>query len=192
MSVLIIACGALAREVAAVADQLPDFTLRCIPATLHNHPDLIVPAVTGILDQTSGQFDRTILALGDCGTGGGLDRLCTARGLQRLSGAHCYAFFAGPPAFDAMMDEELGTFFLTDFLARQFGAMVMQPLGLDRKPELRDLYFGNYKRLVFLSQTQDADLLTRAKAAAAMLDLTFEHRPTGLTPFARDLARLAA
>lgn len=192
MSVLIIACGALAREVRAVADQLPQFTLRCIPATLHNHPDRIVPAITDILDQTSGQFDRTVLALGDCGTGGGLDRLCAERGLRRLPGAHCYAFFAGLPTFDALMEEELGTFFLTDFLARQFDSMVMGPLGLDRKPELRDLYFGHYTRLVFLSQTQDADLLARAKVAADTLGLTFEHRPTGLRPFARDLARLAA
>lgn len=192
MSVLIIACGALAREMGAVADQLPSFTLRCIPATLHNYPDRIVPAITEILDQTSGQFDRTVLALGDCGTGGALDRLCQTRGLKRLPGAHCYAFFAGVSEFDTMMDEELGTFFLTDFLARQFDAMVMRPLGLNRKPELRDMYFGNYKRLVFLSQTDDADLLDRAKAAALALDLTFEHRPTGLSPFARDLARLAA
>lgn len=192
MSVLIIACGALAREMGAVADQLPSFTLRCIPATLHNYPDRIVPAITEILDQTSGQFDRTVLALGDCGTGGALDRLCQTRGLKRLPGAHCYAFFAGVSEFDTMMDEELGTFFLTDFLARQFDTMVMRPLGLDRKPELRDMYFGNYKRLVFLSQTDDADLLDRAKAAALALDLTFEHRPTGLSPFARDLARLAA
>lgn len=192
MNVLIVACGALAREVAAVAEQLPRFTLRCIPATLHNHPERIVPAITDILDATEGEYDRTILALGDCGTGGGLDRLCAERDVQRLPGAHCYAFFAGLPTFDAMMDEELGTFFLTDFLARQFDAMVMRPLGLDRKPELRDMYFGNYKRLVFLSQTDDADLLDRAKAAADTLGLTFEHRPTGLSPFARDLARLAA
>lgn len=192
MNVLIVACGALAREVAAVAEQLPRFTLRCIPATLHNHPERIVPAITDILDATEGEYDRTILALGDCGTGGGLDRLCAERDVQRLPGAHCYAFFAGLPTFDVMMDEELGTFFLTDFLARQFDAMVMRPLGLDRKPELRDMYFGNYKRLVFLSQTDDADLLDRAKSAADTLGLTFEHRPTGLSPFARDLARLAA
>jgi hypothetical protein len=192
VSVLIIACGALAREVKAVADQLPSFELRCIPATLHNQPERIVPAITTILDETDGQFERTVLALGDCGTGGALDRFCDTRGLQRLPGAHCYAFFAGLPEFDAMMDEELGTFFLTDFLARQFDAMVVRPLGLDRKPELRDMYFGNYKRLVFLSQTDDADLLDRAKTAAETLQLTFEHRPTGLSPFARDLARLAA
>jgi hypothetical protein len=192
VSVLIIACGALAREVRAVADQLPSFTLRCFPATLHNTPERVVPAVTTILDETVGQYDRTILALGDCGTGGALDRLCTARDVQRLPGAHCYAFFAGVTDFDDMMSEEMGTFFLTDFLARQFDSMVMRPLGLDRKPELRDMYFGNYKRLVFLSQTEDADLLARAQAAAVALDLTFEHRPTGLTSFARDLARLAA
>ncbi len=192
MSVLIIACGAIAREVRAVADQLPAFDLRCIPASLHNRPDQIVPAIEAILDETADDYDKTVLALGDCGTGGGLDRLCEVRGLERLPGAHCYAFFAGIPAFDAMMDEELGTFFLTDFLARQFETMVIRPLGLDRKPELRDLYFGHYKRLVFLSQTDDSALLEKAKAAADQLGLTFEHRPTGLTPFARDLSRLAA
>jgi len=192
VSVLIIACGAIAREVRAVAEQLPAFTLRCIPATLHNTPDRIVPAITAILDETAGQYDRTVLGLGDCGTGGALDRLCETRHIQRLPGAHCYAFFAGVTEFDAIMNEELGTFFLTDFLARQFDAMVIKPLGLDRKPELRDMYFGHYKRLVFLSQTDDADLLACAKAAAAALTLTFEHRPTGLSPFARDLSRLAA
>lgn len=192
MKTLIIACGALAREVSAVSDQLPAFDLRCVPATLHNRPQQIVPAIESILDETQGLYDRTALAFGDCGTGGGLDRLCAGRGLERLPGAHCYAFFAGVPEFDAMMEEELGTFFLTDFLARQFDAMVIRPLGLDRKPELRDMYFGHYKRLVFLSQTDDATLLAKARAAAATLDLTFEHRPTGLTPFARDLARLAA
>ena len=191
MSVLIIACGALVREVGTVADQLPAFDLRCVPATLHNRPEQIVPAVKALLDETADQYDRTVLAFGDCGTGGALDRLCEVRGLHRLPGAHCYAFFAGPPVFDTMMDEELGTFFLTDFLARQFDSMVMRLLGLDRKPELRDLYFGHYKRLVFISQTPDPELLAKAKAAARTLGLRFEHRPTGLIPFARDLARLA-
>lgn len=192
MSTLIIACGAIAREVRALSDQLPAFELRCVPATLHNQPQQIVPAIETILDETEGQFDRTVLAFGDCGTGGGLDRLCQQRGLERLPGAHCYAFFAGLGAFDEMMEEELGSFFLTDFLARQFETMVIQPLGLDRKPELRDLYFGNYKRLVFLSQIEDENLLEKAQGAAETLGLTFEHRPTGLTPFARDLTRLAA
>ncbi|MGB6228796.1 MAG: DUF1638 domain-containing protein [Litorimonas sp.] len=173
-------------------DDKAEWVLRCVPATLHNAPDKIVPAIDAILDETAEQYDRILLAFGDCGTGGRLDRLCERRGVERLPGAHCYAFFAGLPAFDAMMEEELGTFFLTDFLARQFDAMVMRPLGLDRKPELRDLYFGNYTRLVFLSQTADPDLLGRAKTAAATLGLAFEHRPTGLSPFARELSRLAA
>ncbi|MEM7730998.1 MAG: DUF1638 domain-containing protein, partial [Pseudomonadota bacterium] len=111
---LIIACGALAREVRAVSGQLPAFDLRCVPATLHNRPQEIVPAIETILDETSGRYDRTVLAFGDCGTGGGLDRLCEARRVDRLPGAHCYAFFAGLPDFDAMMEEELGTFFLTN------------------------------------------------------------------------------
>ena len=191
MKTLIIACGAIAREVRALSDQLPAFELRCVPATLHNHPDQIVPAIDSVLNETRGRYGRTVLAFGDCGTGGGLDRFCQDRNLERLPGAHCYAFLAGLDAFDEMMDEELGSFFLTDFLARQFDSMVIQPLGLDRKPELRDLYFGHYKRLVFLSQTDDEDLLKKARAAADALGLTFEHRPTGLTPFARELARLA-
>ncbi|WP_298918717.1 DUF1638 domain-containing protein [uncultured Algimonas sp.] len=188
---LIIACGALAREVRALSDQLPAFDLRCVPATLHNRPQRIVPALERILDETGSAYERTVIAFGDCGTGGALDRLCAARGLERLPGAHCYAFFAGLSEFDAMMEEELGTFFLTDFLARQFETMVIRPLGLDRKPELRDLYFGHYKRLVFLSQTDDDDLLANANVAAARLGLAFEHRPTGLMAFARDLERLS-
>lgn len=190
--ILVIACGAVAREVRALSDQLLAFDLRCVPATLHNRPQEIVPAIEAILDETDGAYIRTALAFGDCGTGGALDHLCEARGLERLPGAHCYAFFAGPEEFDAMMEEELGSFFLTDFLARQFETMVIQPLGLDRKPELRDLYFGHYKRVVFLSQTEDEALLEKAKAAAQTLGLSFEHRPTGLTPFARSLTRLAA
>lgn len=192
MKTLIIACGALAREVRAIADQLPSFELQCIPATLHNRPEKIVPAIEAVLADTDGQYERTVLAFGDCGTGGALDRLCMARGFERLSGAHCYAFFAGLTEFDAMMEEELGTFFLTDFLARQFETMVMTPLGLDRKPELRDMYFGHYSRLVFLSQTEDADLLQKARRAADQLGLTFEHRPTGLARFGAQLKRLAA
>lgn len=192
MKTLIIACGAIAREVRALSDQLPAFYLQCVPATLHNEPQKIAPAIERVLDETPGQYGRTVLAFGDCGTGGGLDRLCKERGLERLPGAHCYAFFAGLSEFDAMMEEELGTFFLTDFLARQFESMVIQPLGLDRKPELRDMYFGHYKRLVFLSQTEDEDLLKKAQDSAKALGLTFEHRSTGLTPFARELTRLAA
>ncbi|GLQ19925.1 DUF1638 domain-containing protein [Algimonas porphyrae] len=192
MKTLILACGALAREIPALSDQLPAYDLRCVPAILHNRPDRIVPAIEALLDATAGQYARTVIAFGDCGTGGGLDRLCSERGLERLPGAHCYAFFAGRPEFDAMMEEELGTFFLTDFLARQFEAMVIRPLGLDRKPELRDLYFNHYTRLVYLSQSADPDLLQKAKLAADRLGLAFEHRPTGLSPFARDLARLTA
>lgn len=192
LKTLIIACGALAREVKAVTDQLPAFDLRCIPATLHNRPDQIVPAIDTLLTSVKGQYDRIVIGFGDCGTGGALDRFCETRGLERLPGAHCYAFFAGLSEFDGMMDEELGSFFLTDFLARQFETMVIKPLGLDRKPELRDLYFGHYKRVVFLSQTDNSELLAKAKAAAQQLNLTFEHRPTGLMPFATELKRIVA
>lgn len=192
MSVLIIACGALVREIEAVSSQLPDYTLRCVPATYHNRPEKIVPAIEAILDETDGAYEKTVLAFADCGTGGAIDRLCETRGLERLSGAHCYAFFTGVEAFDAHMSEDLGTFFLTDFLARQFDSLVIKPLGLDRFPELRDNYFGHYSRLVFLSQIEDPALLEKAEDAAKRLNLKFEHKPTGLSPFARDLARIAA
>ena len=192
MSLLIIACGALVREIAAVADQLPDYDLRCVPATLHNRPEKIVPAIEQILDETTGRYDQTVLAFGDCGTGGALDQLCTRRRLTRLPGAHCYAFFAGPPDFDALMKAEPGTFFLTDFLARQFETLVIKPLGLDRYPALRDDYFGHYSHVVYLSQGSDEALIMKAKTAAQRLGLTFEHRPTGLKPFGSALSKLAA
>ena len=180
--VLVIACGALAREVQAVltANRLDHITLTCLPATLHNRPERIPDAVRAAIRENRARYERIAVAYADCGTGGMLDRVCEEEGVARVAGPHCYAFFSGTEKFLAAGDADMQTFFLTDFLARQFDAFVIEPLGLDRHPELRDAYFGNYRRLVYLAQTNDAELDGRARRAAERLGLAYEKRMTGL------------
>ena len=174
---LVIACGALATDLRAVLGN-DAVEVRYLPANLHNRPERIAPAVEELL---AANGDRPVfVAYADCGTGGGLDRVLAAHpGVERLAGAHCYEVFAGAPRFAALHDEEPGTFFLTDFLARHFQALVWQGLGLDRHPELRDLYFGNYRRVVLLSQTTASSVVAAGRAAAEQLGLAFEHRHVG-------------
>lgn len=184
---LVIACGALAGELRAVlaAGGLGDgVDVRYLPANLHNHPGGIVPAIEEALAEAGAEGpdgDRTVLlGYADCGTGGRLDALVAALPhVARLPGAHCYELFAGAELFSALHEREPGTFFLTDFLARHFDALVWQGLGLERHPELRDTYFGNYRRLVLLSQSNDGAVVERAVAAAERLGLEFEHRHVG-------------
>ncbi len=180
-SVLILACGALAREIlASIAPaRLPHIRLQCLPATLHNRPERIAPAVRTLLAEYRGQYDKIFVAYADCGTGGELDRVLAAEGAGRLPGAHCYAFFTGVERFAAIEEADMRSFFLTDFLARQFDTLVWEGLGLDRHPELRDMYFGNYERVVYLAQTEDAELTAAAEAAAKRLGLAFERRLVG-------------
>jgi len=179
--VLVLACGALARELQAVLDQagLEHVSLHCLPAQLHNTPDKITGAVADAVARFRDQYDRIYIGYADCGTGGLLDRYLEEEGLERLPGAHCYQFFSGEADFAAREDENMTAFFLTDFLARQFEAMVVKPLGLDRHPELRDMYFTHYKTLVYLAQTDDAALTEKAQDAARFLGLAFERRLTG-------------
>jgi hypothetical protein len=174
---LVIACGALAGELRAVFDDDLVET-RYLPAHLHNRPERIVPAVEAILVEAG---DRPVfVAYADCGTGGLLDALLDRHpGVARLPGAHCYEVFAGADLFAHLHDAEPGTFFLTDFLARHFEALVWQGLGLDRHPGLRDTYFGNYRRVVLLSQSTDPDVVAAGQAAADRLGLAFEHRHVG-------------
>ena len=180
--VLVIACGALAREVQAVltANRLEHITLTCLPAILHNRPEKIPEAVRAAIRENRSRFRHIAIAYADCGTGGALDRVCEEEGVTRIAGPHCYAFFSGTEKFLAAGDADMATFFLTDFLARQFDAFVIEPLGLDRHPELRDAYFGNYRRLVYLAQTDDAELESKAQKAAERLGLAYEKRMTGL------------
>ncbi len=178
---LILACGAIAREVLAVIGMngWQHVDVRCLPAKLHSTPDRIAGAVDRKLEELAGGYEQVYVAYADCGTAGALDRVLDRHGVERLPGAHCYGFFAGNDEWLAMQDEEPGTFYLTDFLARHFDALVIRGLGLDRHPELLDAMFGNYARVVYLAQTDDVDLLERARAAASRLGLAFEHRRTG-------------
>ncbi len=183
---LVVACGALVSELRAVlaADHLADHVeVRYLPANLHNRPERIVPALRELLaDQPA---DREVLVgYADCGTGGELDRLLDELpNARRLPGSHCYEFFAGTAVFDALHDAEPGTFYLTDFLAKHFEALIWQGLGLDDHPELLPDYFGHYTRLVLLSQSPTEAMVAAGQAAAERLGLRFEHVHTGLGHF---------
>jgi Protein of unknown function (DUF1638) len=179
----VIGCGALAPELVALTRRagLPEMDLTCLPASLHNRPDAIPAAVVARIRRARRDgYERIFVAYADCGTGGLLDRALEAEGVERLAGAHCYEVYAGREAFAALSEEEPGTFYLTDFLVRNFDRLVVRGLGLDRHPELLPLYFGNYRRLVYLAQTEDATLTATAAAGALRLGLDFEHRFTGL------------
>ena len=176
--ILVIACGALAREVLAL--KLDAIDVACLPAQLHNYPKQIPEAMRAKIRANREAYDEILCLYGDCGTGGELDRVLAEEGVRRIEGAHCYEFYAGGEAFSALAEEELGTFYLTDFLVRHFDALVIRGLGLDRFPELRADYFSNYRRVVHLAQFEDADLETKARAAAEKLDLAYERRFTGL------------
>jgi hypothetical protein len=180
---LVIGCGALARELVELTRRagLPPVDLTCLPASLHNRPERIPGAVAGRIRRARADgYDQIFVAYADCGTGGLLDRVLEAEGVERIEGAHCYEVYAGRAAFATLADEEPGTFYLTDFLVRNFDRLVIRGLGLDRHPELLPVYFGNYRRLVYLAQTDDAVLTAGAAAGAASLGLTFERRFTGL------------
>ena len=179
--VLVIACGAIAHEVVALRRQFDwaNMQIQCLPAELHNRPERITPAIEQKLDELAAQFDVIFVAYGDCGTGGMLDALLEQRGIERIPGAHCYEFFAGNQAFFALSDAEPGTFYLTDFLARNFERLILRGLGIERHPELEQMYFGNYRKLVYLQQSAQAHGLADAKAAAQRLGLAFEHHFTG-------------
>ena len=183
-----LACGALVRELRAVLDQegLADSVdVAYLPAPLHNHPERIVPEIEARLSEV--EPDRQIfLGYADCGTGGMLDAFIerSEQPITRLPGDHCYEFFAGSARFAALHDQEFGTFYLTDFLARHFVALIWQGLGIEQHPELRDMYFANYRRVVLLSQSDDPAVVEAGQAAARLLELEFVHEPTGLQPFA--------
>ena len=181
--VVVIGCGALARELLALTRGLPGVKVLAVDARLHMRPSKIAGAVERRIAEVRERWGadvRIFVAYADCGTGGTLDEVLERAGVERIPGAHCYEFYAGSAAYAAMQEEELGTFYLTDFLARQFESLVLVGLGLDRHPELLPDYFGAYRRLVYLAQTDDPDLTARAQAAADRLGLAFERRPTGL------------
>ena len=191
---LVIGCGALAHELVELTRRagLPAMDVTCLPAVLHNRPERIPASVGARIRRARREgYDRIFVAYADCGTGGLLDRVLDEEGVARLEGAHCYEVYAGRAAFAALHDREPGTFYLTDYLVRNFDRLVVRGLGLDRHPELLPVYFGNYRRLVYLAQADDPALTARAEAGAARLGLSFERRVTGLGELVPSLAAFA-
>ena len=179
--VLVIACGALAREILDLnaRNGWNHIDLACLPAKLHLYPDQITDAVRSAVAKHRTRYEQIFIAYADCGTGGGLEKACTELGVEMIAGPHCYSFFEGNDTFAANADQDMTAFFLTDFLVRQFDAFVIRPMGLDRHPELRDMYFGNYTKLVYQAQTDDPALTAKAQECADRLGLAFERRRTG-------------
>ncbi|MDF1871409.1 DUF1638 domain-containing protein [Vannielia sp.] len=190
--ILLVACGALAREILALieANGWQHMSLTCLPAILHNRPEAIPDAVEAAVTKHRDAYETIYIVYADCGTGGLLQARCEALGVEMIAGPHCYSFFEGNATF-AQHEDEVTAFYLTDFLTRQFDAFVTKPLGLDRHPELRDIYFGNYTKLVYLAQVDDPALTAKAKTHAATLGLAFERRFTGYGDLATALATQA-
>lgn len=191
--VLLLACGALAREIIALREinGWDHLDLTCLPANLHLWPDRIPAAVEAAVAKHRADYDDILVVYADCGTGGLLQQKCAELGVRMVEGPHCYSFFEGNDIFAARSETEFDAFYLTDFLVRQFDAFVWRPMGLDRHPELRDMYFGNYRALVYLAQTEDASLDALAEQAASRLGLAYERRFTGYGGLADALASLS-
>ena len=180
--ILLIACGALAREILAITDinGLDHIDLTCLPAKLHLYPDQITLAVEGAVLKHRGTYDKICVVYADCGTGGELKQKCDELGVEMVPGPHCYSFFEGNEQFAQHTEAgEITAFYLTDFLVKQFDAFIWKPMGLDKNPELRDMIFGNYTKLVYQSQLSDPALLAKAQDCATRMGLAFEHRHTG-------------
>ena len=190
---LVIACGALAHEITTLleSNSWPHLKVECLPASLHNRPEQIAPAVRKKIKESRASFDSIFVAYADCGTGGHLDKVLAEEGVERLPGAHCYEFFSGSEAFLARHENEPGVFYLTDFLARHFERLVMEELGIRAHPELKEMYFSHYTKLVYLSQSDLPDVLAMARSAADTLGLEFEHVRTGFGELEAGLAAFA-
>ncbi len=178
---LLLSCGALAREILAIRNQagLSHIDLTCLPAKLHNRPGAIPDAVEAAVEKHRDNYDNIYVVYADCGTGGLLEKRCRKLGVEMLAGPHCYAFYEGQEAFASHAEDEVTAFYLTDFLARQFETLVWKGMKLDKHPKLLGLIFGNYTKVVYLAQVEDASLTAKAKAAADKLGLKFEMRKTG-------------
>lgn len=194
---LVLACGALANEIIALREQLgiadDVMVLHCLPAELHNRPGQIAPRVDAFLTEHRHKYARVLVGYGDCGTGGALDKVLERHDAARLPHAHCYEFFATTPLFNQITEAEIGSYFVTDFLVRHFDRLVWQGLGLDTRPEMLQTYFGNYRDLVYLAQTDNPELQAKARDAATRLGLNYVHRKVGfgdLTEAIREAAHV--
>jgi len=185
-SVLVIACGAIAHELTRIREMngWDHVEFQCLPAKLHNTPDRIPGAVRERIEREKDHYAQIFVAYADCGTGGMLDKALQGTGVERIPGAHCYEFFAGSGVFHELAEQEPGSFYLTDFLVQHFERLVIRGLGLDRQPGLMPLYFGNYRRIVYLAQTESAKLQSLAKDHAKFLGLDYFYRFEGDQPLA--------
>ncbi len=190
--VLLLACGALATEILALIrlNGWEHFHLHCLPAKLHLYPDKIPTEVEKAVNKFKKEFEHIFVVYADCGTGGLLKKKCDELGIEMVPGPHCYAFFEGVDKFNKQAENEITAFYLTDFLVRQFNSFIIEPLGLDKHPELKDVYFGNYTKLVYLAQTKDQELTLLARDHADHLELEFERRFTGYGDLAHTLGQL--
>jgi hypothetical protein len=179
--VLLIACGALAREIVDLIERnrWTAFDVTCLPAKWHNRPQLIAPGVREKIREARGRYKKIFVVYGDCGSGGMLDKMLEEEGVERIDGPHCYAFYSGNENFARTAEGDVTAFFLTDYLARHFDKLIWEGLGLKQHPELLPDYFGNYTKVVYLAQTRDEELAKRAMAAAKKLGLAYEYRYTG-------------
>ena len=188
---LVIACGALAREIVALRtlNNWPHMVVQCLPAELHNRPEKIPAAVRAKIQAARGRFTSIFVAYADCGTGGLLDAVLAEEGVERIPGAHCYEFFAGSAQFAELTEAEIGTFYLTDFLLQHFERLIMHGLGIDKHPELLAMYFGHYKKLTYLAQVLTEEKVAAGRVAAARLGLAFEAHVTGYGGLGTSLAQ---
>lgn len=179
---LLIACGALAHELVSLKrlNHWDELDLQCLPAEFHNTPHKIAPAIRALLEKKLNDYDHCMIAYAECGTGGELDKIVEEYGIERLPGAHCYEFYAGRDKFEALVEAELGSFYLTNFLVRHFERIIMRDLGINKHPELLELYFGHYKKLVFLDQAGNLEHQKLAQQAASKLGLEYQYFFTGL------------
>ena len=191
---LVLACGALANEIIALRDQLgadkDRVVLHCLPAELHNRPAQIAPRVDEFLTEHRSKYSTVLVGYGDCGTGGALDAVLHRHDAKRLPHAHCYEFFASTPVFEQIVEDEVGSFFVTDFLVRHFDRLIWKGLGLDTHPEMLESFFGNYRDLVYLAQTDTPMLRLKAEEAADRLKLNYVHREVGFGDLAPAIDRV--
>ena len=187
--VLIIACGAIARELVCIRklNHWDHIEFQCLPPELHNQPDQIPVEVEKTIRARAGLYQKTFVAYADCGTGGTLDKVLAKYDIERIPGAHCYEFFAGSKQFQTLADAEPGSFYLTDFLTRHFERLVIKGLGLDRLPQLKSVYFNNYKQLVYLAQGHSPELQVMAQQHADYLGLDYKYHECGNIPLSNVL-----
>jgi len=187
----VIACGALAGHVRDIATRRGwPVEVHSLPASLHNRPERIAPAVADMARTLRGRDVRVALAYADCGTYGALDEVCAVVGVDRLRGLHCYDVLGGADRVRTLLEREPGTYLLTDYLVRSFERTVLAALGLDRHPQLWTDYFGHYRRILWLAQARDEALDRRAEAVAARFGLPLRIIDVGTSGLERELAAL--